>query len=86
MKLVRIPSKSTDPSMTDDALVVVTRDVADKDVLHVEFTALSDRRNLLFNVVRASCCWPTFNRERVELVGAHGKGKRPCLQTAHMTI
>lgn len=52
MKLVRIPSKSTDPSMTDDALVVVTRDVADKDVLHVEFTALSDRRNLLFNVVR----------------------------------
>jgi hypothetical protein len=23
---------------------------------------------------------------RVELVGSHGRGKRPCLQTAHMTI
>ena len=25
-------------------------------------------------------------RERVHLVGSHGRWKRPCLQTAHMTI
>jgi hypothetical protein len=25
-------------------------------------------------------------RERVELVGSHGRWKRPCLQTAHMTL
>ena len=27
-----------------------------------------------------------MERERVHLVGSHGRWKRPCLQTAHMTI
>jgi hypothetical protein len=40
-------------------------------------------RDALPNGVRAQA---HVLRERVELVGSHGRWKRPCLQTAHMTI
>jgi hypothetical protein len=37
--------------------------------------------------VRAALCLHCEReRERVDLVGSHGRWKRPCLQTAHMTI
>jgi len=76
MKLVRIPSKQHDgatalaPAVAE---VVVTRDAADNTVLQVGFSSLSDRRNLLFNVVR-----PTHPPQRVVRGESMKRGERRC--------
>jgi hypothetical protein len=55
------------------------------DVSAALVTALLAARNLGLADLRYNRL-RYIERERVDLVGSHGRWKRPCLQTAHMTI